>query len=481
MACLMKSSGVNAMNKVLKPYSEYKETNTSYIRKYPHHWELVKLRHIFEERKEKNYNRQTENILSVMKNRGVIPYSEKGNIGNKCSEDIERYNVVYENDIVMNCMNVIIGSVGRSKYYGALSQVYYVLKCRDFNKYNMKYYENVFKMSTLQKELTKYGKGILAHRMRIPMQILKYLELPYPPKEEQDQIVKYLDNKLFKIAKFIKAKKKQIELLKEQKQAIINEAITKGLDKNAKMKPSGIDWLGDIPEHWNVKRLRYIGKCQNGISEASNFFETGYAFVSYGDVYNNIQLPNLVIGVANSSAKQQMVYSVKEGDVFFTRTSETIKEIGFSSVCFKTIERAVFSGFLIRFRPFNNILYTKFSMYYFRNSVVREYFSREMNLVIRASLSQTLLKNLPVLLPSLDEQHKIVNHIENKTQIIDKLVETLKQEINLITEYRTRLISDVVTGKVDVRTIIVDEIIEEIGIDILEEDSIDEITDGEVE
>ncbi|NLB33667.1 MAG: restriction endonuclease subunit S [Tissierellia bacterium] len=409
-----------------------------------------------------------------MRNKGVIPYSEKGNIGNKHSEDIERYNLVYEDDIVMNSMNVIIGSVGRSRYNGALSPVYYVLKNINYEDVNVKYYENVFRMTSLQRELTKYGKGILAHRMRIPMELLKNLELPLPPKEEQDQIVRYLDSKLSQINKFIKAKKKQIELLKDQKQAIINQAVTKGLDQNIKMKSSGIEWLGDIPEGWEVSKLGYIGRCQNGISEAGSFFESGYPFVSYGDVYNNIHLPLKVEGVANSNMQQQNIYSVKSGDVFFTRTSETIEEIGLSSVCLKSIENATFSGFVIRFRPFDNKLNKNFSKYYFRNNKIREYFIREMNIVTRASLSQTLLRNMPVSLPTITEQENISQYLDTETQIIDKVIKNIQREIDLITEYRTTLISNVVTGKVDVRHIEVEGIIDSI------EEDFEDLDEGEL-
>jgi type I restriction enzyme S subunit len=472
------------MNIELRPYERYKKSEAEYISQYPDTWETVKLRVVLEERKEKNRLRQTTNILSVMKGKGVIPYSEKGNVGNKCSEDIERYNVVHPDDIVMNCMNVIIGSVGRSKYHGALSQVYYVLKNRDDLKYNIKYYENVFRMTSLQKELTKYGKGILAHRMRVPMEMIKNIELPLPPKSEQDQIVKYLDRQMFKINKLVRNKKKVIALLKEQRKIIINEAVTKGLCQNVKMKPSGFDYIESIPEGWVISKIGYVGNLQNGISESGSFFTKGTPFVSYGDVYNNDQLPISVSGVANSSQKQQQVYSVKRGDIFFTRTSETIEEIGLSSVCLNDIENAVFSGFLIRFRPNNEVLDPIFSKYYFKNDVVRNFFVKEMNIVIRASLGQNLLRNVPLILPPLSEQREIGHFLDIKTAEIDKVIEKAQCEISLITEYLESLLSDVVTGKVDVRNIVIDDAEEEILEDIeIDEDSTDdeslEVEDGD--
>ena len=147
---------------MLKKYEDYKETQISYLGSLPSHWNILPLRSILFERKEKNIGKKNNEILSVMANRGVILYSEKGNVGNKASDNIERYNVVYEDDIVLNCMNVIIGSVGRSPYNGVLSPVYYVLVNRNTQTYNTRYYDYVFKLKHLQSELKKFGNGILA-------------------------------------------------------------------------------------------------------------------------------------------------------------------------------------------------------------------------------------------------------------------------------------------------------------------------------
>jgi type I restriction enzyme S subunit len=203
-----------------------------------------------------------------------------------------------------------------------------------------------------------------------------------------------------------------------------------------------------------VKKLRFVGDCQNGISAGAEYFGTGFPFVSYGDVYNNQLLPKSVNGLAQSTEKEQQHYSIIEGDILFTRTSETIEEIGISSVCFETIKNAVFAGFLIRFRPYNNLLDKRFSKYFFRSIVPRTFFVKEMNLVTRASLSQELLKRLPILLPSMNEQEKISAFLDKKTNEIDAIVTKTQKEIDLLKEYKTALISEVVTGKVDVRDMI---------------------------
>ena len=282
---------------------------------------------------------------------------------------------------------------------------------------------------------------------------IRNLELPIlPPLPVQTQIAAFLDRKTGQIDELLRIKERRIELLQEQRTTLINQAVTKGLDPNVEMKPSGVEWIGEIPAHWKIIKLRYLGVLQNGISKDSDSFGLGYPFLSYGDVYNNDTLPTQVEGLVKSTKADKERYSVKETDVFFTRTSETIEEIGISSTCMKTIENCVFSGFLIRFRNTSTVLTKKFSKYYFPSHLPRIFLAREVNIVTRSSLSQELLKRLPVLLPSPDEQKEIANFLDLKTKQIDELIAAEQRKIELLKEYRQSLISEAVTGKIDVRS-----------------------------
>ena len=160
-------------------------------------------------------------------------------------------------------MNVIIGSVGISRYTGCLSPVYYVLTRRLEND-NPRYLNAVFQSKPFQKSLVRIGNGILSHRMRIPMELLKCEPFPVPPPDEQAAIVRFLDYTTRRLDKAIRAKRKTIKLLNEQKQAIIHRAVTHGLDPNVRAKPSGVPWLGDIPEHWDQLLL---GRCVTRIEQ----------------------------------------------------------------------------------------------------------------------------------------------------------------------------------------------------------------------
>jgi type I restriction enzyme S subunit len=217
------------------------------------------------------------------------------------------------------------------------------------------------------------------------------------------------------------------------------------MERYSEYKDSGVQWLGEIPRHWKTMRLGLLGECSNGVSKGGDYFGEGYPFVSYSDVYKNIELPHKVEGLANSTDEDRQRYSVEYGDVFFTRTSETIQEIGFSSTCLKTIPNAVFAGFLIRFRPTTSALIPEFSKYYFRCNNLRSFYVTRMNLVTRASLSQSLLRQLNVTIPPVEEQYSIVSYLDEKCGKIDKMLEGKQKQIELLAEMKQRIIADAVT------------------------------------
>ena len=288
-------------------------------------------------------------------------------------------------------------------------------------------------------------------QLNIGMKDIPKLKIPLPAVQEQTQIARFLDHETARIDALIEEQQRLIELLNQKRQALISRAVTRGLEPMVPMKKSGVEWLGEVPAHWDVKALRYLGECQNGINIGGEAFGSGSPFVSYGDVHKNDVLPTEVTGLVQSSPEDRQRYSIEYGDVFFTRTSETVDEIGFSATCLQKLKNAVFAGFLIRFRPTGNSLTPGFSKYYFRNQRLRIFFNKEMNLVTRASLSQDLLKQLPVTLPPVIEQIKISDFLDKVTAEFASLLEQGRLSIDLLIERRSALISAAVTGKIDVR------------------------------
>jgi type I restriction enzyme S subunit len=432
----------------MKAEITYQKTGIPWMKEIPSHWEIRPLRSIFRERGEKNSDNKITQVLSLLKDIGIVKYEDKGDIGNKKTDKPENHKIVRPGDLVINKMNAVIGSLGVSSYTGTVSQVYYVLILYD-NACDLKYYSYLFQSRGVQKSLKTISYGIMEIRESISYTEFKNYKLPKPPLLEQISIAKYLDYQNEKITHFIQKKKAFIELLKEQRQGVINSAVTKGIDHNVKLKDSGIKWLGEIPEHWGLRRLRYCGSVQNGLNKGGEYFGKGHPFLGYGDIYNNEILPERPEGLVQSNESDQSICSVKKGDVFFTRTSETVDEIAFASTCHKTFDNATFSGFLIRFRPLEGIITPEYSTYYFRSQMLRNYFVKEMNIMTRASLSQDTLKNLWIALPPEDEQIEISKFIKTETTKIDQAIAKAEQEISLIKEYKEAMIAEAVLGKLN--------------------------------
>lgn len=234
-----------------------KDSGIEWIGEIPEGWEIKRLGAILQERNEVNNPIQTTSILSLTNNRGVIPYSEKGNQGNKAKDDLTGYKIAHIGDIVLNSMNVIIGSVGLSNYYGAVSPVYYMLFPRNNIETNIQYYNYLFQTTAFQQSLRGYGNGILEIRMRIQMQKLKTVLLPVPTFLEQSNITVYLDASLSKLNILLFKTRSSIEEYKKLKQAVIAQAVTKGLRGNRETKDSKIEWLGQIPKEWKCQKLKY--------------------------------------------------------------------------------------------------------------------------------------------------------------------------------------------------------------------------------
>lgn len=440
---------------------EIRDSGIEWLGEIPNDWKLRRLKNIFVERKEKNNPEKTDLILSLGAAYGVIPYSEKEGGGNKAKEDLTDYRLAYPNDIVMNSMNIISGAVGISNYFGCVSPVYYILYS-NWNKLDPKFYCYMFQTKAFQRSLLGLGNGILIKesnngnyntvRMRIPMEKLGIQLLPLPEFEEQVKISAYLDRQCVLIDNIISKTQASIEEYKKLKQSIITQAVTKGVRGDRELKDSGIEWIGKIPAEWEINKVRYIGSTQNGISKGAASFGIGYPFVSYGDIYKNYELPYCVTGLVETNEDERENYSVKRGDIFFTRTSETIEEVGFSCVCKRDIENATFAGFVIRLRPHHvdDIIITDYAKYYFRGEHIRRYLVKEMNLVTRASLGQTLLKNMSVLIPPMKEQQEIADYLDDKCIEVDKLIRNKELVIKELELYKKSLIYEYVTGKKEV-------------------------------
>ena len=429
----------------LKPYPAMKDSGVPWLGEVPAHWELPRLGAVLRERGETNDDGSVSDVLSVMKERGVIPYAEKGNVGNKRSDDITRYKVVRPDDIVVNCMNVIIGSVGLSRYTGCLSPVYYVLSRRSQTD-DPRYLNAYFQTKPFQLSLVRIGNGILAHRMRIPMELLKCEPFPKPPREEQAAIVRFLDHADRRIKRYIRDKQKLIKLLEEQKQAIIHRAVTRGLDPNVRLKSSGVEWLGEVPEHWDVVQLRRRWEVVDCKHLTVPFVIEGVPLASVREV----QSFELDLATSKRTTPEWHTHLIsgrrvpKRGDLVYCRN------VSVGACAFVNSDEQFAMGqdvCLIRSEAENG----RFLNYFMHSSAMQQ----QLSLVLIGStfnrINVSEIKSLLIAVPPRDEQDAIASDLDSKVASFENPIGVARDEISLLREYRTRLIADVVTGKLDVR------------------------------
>lgn len=428
-----------------------KDSGIEWIGEIPEEWEVLPARYFFKANKKIVGHKENEYERLSLTMKGVLKKSKYNSEGLQPS-NFNSYQILTKNQLVfklIDLQNVSTSRVGISPYKGLVSPAYIIIDRKD-TKTNNRFYYYWYMSMYLNKVFNLLGDAGV--RSNINATELLELKVPRTNFREQNIISDFLDKKTEQIENTKSTILQEIQTLEAYKKSVITEAVTKGLDKNVEMKDSGIEWIGEIPKSWKVTKVKYIGKLQNGISKNAKYFGKGYPFISYGDVYKNNSLPDEVNGLVESTFSEQALYSVKKGDVFFTRTSETLEEIGYSSVSLKNFEKATFAGFLIRLRPYkSSAILPNYSKYYFRSEHLREYLAKEMTIVTRASLGQQLLNDMVVLLPNIEEQKIIINYLDKKCKLIDDLIAIKKKQLEILEEYKKSLIYEYVTGKKEVK------------------------------
>lgn len=436
------------MTQIIPPmprYESYKDSGIDWIGDIPTHWKAKPLRALFKFRNDKNDPIKTENILSLSIAHGITPYSAEGRGGNKRKDDLTAYKLAHSGDIVLNSMNVIVGAVGMSKYFGAISPVYYALYPA-YEETNANYYEKIFLNSSFQKGLLRYGKGIMMKlsgtgklntiRMKIPTDDLKNIVFPVPPKDEQEAIVAFLDEKTGQIDKAIEIKEKQIALLKEYKQIIIQNAVTKGLNPNAPMKNSGVDWIGDIPEHWDIILAKYAlrklerQKKRNGNTVICS--NHGYSKLLGDDKQGLVSLT------------QHDYQGVNKGDLL----------IHGMDIWHGAISISEYSGDCTSVVHVCDSTHSKIYIAYFLKMLAIMNVYKLISNGVRQNTSDfrswKKFGDIQLALPPKEEQKTIAEFLEQQDKSVNRSVELVQTQISKLKEYKASLINSAVTGKIEV-------------------------------
>ena len=351
-------------------------------------------------------------------------------------------------------MNVIVGSVGLSKYFGLVSPVYYILYSNNENL-EIRYYDFLFSVKQFQKSLIGEGNGIMilessngklnTIRMRIPYEKLGNKEFPVPPLSEQQQIVEFLDTKTELIDSLIEKTERKIELLKEKRTSLINETVTKGLNPNIEMKDSGVEWIGEIPIHWGKSKFKFHSEIVTGntpskkkesiyyTDDKSGFpwvkptrLDQGFDFVFYSDQYLTEKGKNEIRVIPKNSI---MVCSI----------GNTLGKFGISG-CEMSTNQQINSVICDE-----DTLFHRFCMFFI--SVLTEDLIKWTNFVTLPIFTKSDFEDTEIIIPPIFEQQQIVKYLDEQTGLIDKTISNEEKRIELLKEYRQSLISEVVNGK----------------------------------
>ena len=436
----------------LIPYPDYKESELTWLDNVPAHWEVRRgkcLFHCIDVRSPTG----EEELLTVSSERGVVPRSS-ATVTMFKAESYIGYKLCWPGDLVINSLWAWAGGLGVSPYHGIISSAYGVYRLRYPYQMYSNYIHRLVRSTPFNLELRVRSKGIWISRLQLTDEAFLNAPFPVPPVEEQTAIVRFLDHADRRIWRYIRAKQKLIALLEEQKQAIIHQAVTGQIDVRTGQpypayKPSGVEWLREVTEHWDVFRLATIcNKITNGYVGPTRdiLVSDGVRYLQSLHIKRNqIQFDGKYF-VEESWSRAHAKSILMEGDVLVVQTGD----IGQVAVVPREFEGSNCHALIIlSCRP-------SYASGQFVSLVLNSnYGFHSLNLIktgaLHPHLNCTFVREIHIALPPLNAQHTIATYLNRETAIIDALIEKIKKAIALLREYRTSLIADVVTGKLDVR------------------------------
>ncbi len=441
-----------------QPYPAYKPSGVPWLSDVPSHWEVRRLRTVADMRVS-NVDKHTNgdefpvrlcNYVDVYKHDRItlaMPFMR----ATASRDEITRFGLERD-DVLITKDSEAWDDIGVPSFVAEsaddLLSGYHLALLRPFEEILGSYLARALQSKAVAYQFHVRANGVT--RYGITHTGIQSVCIPLPPLPEQRVIVRYLDYANRRIRRYVSAKRKLIELLEEEKRAIVNQAVTRGLDPNVRLKPSGVEWLGDVPEHWEVLQLGRIGKfSKGGGGTKEDEVDSGLPCIRYGDIYMShkyhIERSRSYISLERSSSYTPM----QHGDILFAGSGETIDEIGKSAVNLLD-EEAYCGGDVILFRPGIEVnpRFTGYAVDCVQSAYQKSCMGRGITIM---HIYSSQLKYMRLALPPAAEQSAIAEYVDKATAHIDSASARARQQIELLQEYRTRLITDVVTGKLDVR------------------------------
>ncbi len=445
----------------MKRYPEYKDSGVKWIGEIPTHWRYSRLKFHLTENSGGIWGEDDEfgNGTYVLRSTEItidghwdLQRLIKRELNN---EETERF-LLKKGDLVITKSSGSQDHIGKTGLVNERIESMFVCysnfvqRLRTQNHINSKFL-HYFMNCPLAREQYKYQSETTTGLANLNAQSINELFISVPSEQEQRQIANFLDRKTEQIDQLIRIKERRIELLQEQRTALINQAVTKGLDPNVEMKPSGVEWIAEIPRHWEVNRLKYVAKILPSNVDKHIFpDEIQVRLCNYTDVYYNDYITvDTVLEKGSCKEREFTKFALRKGDVIITKDSETPDDIGVPTFVKDNLDNVVCGYHLTMIRPY--ACRGGFVFRFIQSDRTRRYFELESNGITRYGLGKPSIENLLLPIPPDSEQHQIANFLDRKTKQINELISTEQRKIELLKEYRQSLISEAVTGKIDVR------------------------------
>ena len=405
----------------------------------PNEWVITKIGNHFKCRNEK-VNDTDYPPLSVAK-QGIVPQIET--VAKTDANDNRK--LVLINDFVINSRSDRKESCGLSNLNGSVSLINHVLY-QNGNDYYMPFIGMLFKNYGFAEEFYRWGHGIVADLWTTRWQEMKKLEIPLPPLKEQKLIYNFLSTKISQIDQLVFNLEKQMEKLKEYKQAVINKVVTKGLNPNAKMKDSGVEWIGSVPSSWSVNRAKYyfISLSKGaGISKEDIHMDGDIQCIRYGEIYSKYDISACTTySKTYENSISSKVY-LDYGDLLFSATGELVEEIG-KNIVYLGREKCLAGGDIIVGKHQQNPRFLNYSLYCSASQAQKSLGKAKLKVV---HISSTNIGNVVIAVPSLEEQEKIADFLDLKCCKIKSVINLKRKKIDYLKSVKRSIIYEYVTGK----------------------------------
>ena len=423
----------------IQKYPNYKDSGAEWLGDLPIHWESIKMKHLFQDVSIKK--KADAELLSVTQDQGVVPRTWVENRMVMPSGALESFKFINKGDFAIS-LRSFEGGLEYCHHDGIISPAYTVLKAK--RTFESQFYKYLFKSFSFISELQTSVVGIRQGK-NISFEELSYSYLPIPPFPEQTAIAAFLDRKTALIDQAIGIKQKQIELLKERRQILIHNAVTRGLNPNVKMKDSGVEWIGEIPESWEVSKLGYLTyKIGDGLHGTPNYTdETEFYFING----NNLGTGYIEITEQTKTVSERE-YSLHKKDL--TENTLLLSINGtIGNVAFYQGEK-VMLGKSAAYLNFYSDLNIEFIKWFLESSVFKNYYELQLSGSTINNFSLYSIGKTPIILPSKNEQKEIVEFLKSTSSKIATAISLKVQEIEKLKEYKATLINSAVTGKIKV-------------------------------